>query len=98
MYLGDRHINFDSYYDDPNDDYDEPETEEEIAQAIAAAEAERAEWDAAETAWKEADQKCKCGRWISFSDFYHDGICFACISEAMELFFSQENTNDGEST
>ena len=49
MYIGDRHINFDRYYDASDYD-DDPETEEEIAAAEAEAAAERkaqaqvAEW------------------------------------------------------
>lgn len=94
MYIGDRHINFDRYYDASDYD-DDPETEEEIAAAEAEAAAERAEWKAAEEKWKAAESKCKCGRTISLVDFFYDGICSACISESMEQFFAQGTEDYG---
>lgn len=84
MYLGDRRINFDRYYDAPDYD-DEPETEEEIAAAQKEIEMERELWEAQEAKWKAADCKCKCGRTISLADFFYDGICSACIIEGLTM-------------
>jgi len=95
MYLGDRHINFDRYYDAPDYD-DEPETEEEIAAAKAEVEAEAAEWKALEEKWKAADCKCKCGRPITLAEAFHDGICGACIDEAMQKFWSEMSDEEFE--
>lgn len=89
MNFQDRHINFDRYYDPPDYD-DEPETEEEIAEAKAQAESELAEWKALEERWQAADCKCKCGRPITLIDAYYDGICGACISEALDQMSIEE--------
>jgi RNA polymerase-binding transcription factor DksA len=82
MYLGDRHINFDRYYDAPDYD-DEPETEEEIAAAQAQIEAEQKQLADVDVAWVAAGKLCKCGRPIGFVEFMHEGICNACFDEAM---------------
>lgn len=81
MYLHDRHINFDAYYDEPDDP-----TPEEIAES----EADYIEWVELEKQWKAADCKCKCGKPITLEDAYYYGMCSVCMDEQMGLWSAEE--------